>query len=91
MEKYLPLGSVVRLHGGEKNVMIYGRRQRQVDNGDEWDYVACLHPEGNIGEEFTYLFNHDQIDRIIFLGLTDEDEIAYAQYLAGLTEEASES
>lgn len=77
MDKYLPLGSVVLLKGGSKRIMIYGRKQIQVGTDTEWDYIACLFPEGNINEEYTYLFNHDQIERIIFLGLQDEEELYF--------------
>lgn len=74
MKKYLPLGSIVLLKNGTKRVMIYGRKQLQVGTDKEWDYIACLYPEGNISEEYMYLFNHDQIDKVFFVGYQDEDE-----------------
>lgn len=83
-EKYLPLGSVVLLHGGEKRVMIYGREQRSVDTGDMWDYIACLYPEGNISADYTFLFNHDQIARVFFIGFQDEDEFRFQGLLHGM-------
>lgn len=78
MEKYLPIGSVVLLKNGTKRVMIYGRKQIQVETGQEWDYLACLYPEGNINEEFMYLFNHDQIDKVYYLGYKDEEEVKFS-------------
>ena len=72
MEKYLPLGSVVTLKSGEKSIMIYGRRQAHAESGVLYDYVACLYPEGNLTDEFTYLFNHDKIDNVIFIGYSDD-------------------
>lgn len=77
MDKYLPLGSVVLLKGGKKRVLIYGRKQIQVGTEVEWDYISCLFPEGNINEEYTYLFNHDQIERVYFLGLQDDEELSF--------------
>lgn len=74
MKKYLPLGSIVLLKNGTKRVMIYGRKQLQMGTDKEWDYIACLYPEGNISEEYMYLFNHDQIDKVFFVGYQDEDE-----------------
>ena len=74
MDKYLPIGSVVLLKNGRKKIMIYGRKQMHVETGEEWDYLACLYPEGNINEEFIYLFNHDQIDKVYYLGYEDEEE-----------------
>ena len=74
MDKYLPIGSVVLLKNGRKKIMIYGRKQMHVETGEEWDYLACLYPEGIINEEFMYLFNHDQIDKVYYLGYEDEEE-----------------
>jgi hypothetical protein len=82
MDKYLPIGSVVLLNEGQKRVMIYGRKQQQLATGTVWDYVACLYPEGNVNDEFTFLFNHDQIDRVFFIGFQDEDEFAFQKKLA---------
>ena len=52
--------------------MIYGRKQTHADSGIEYDYVACLYPEGNISDDFTYLFNHDKIDKTLFTGYSDD-------------------
>ena len=79
MDKYLPIGSVVLLKNGRKKIMIYGRKQMQVETGEEWDYLACLYPEGNINEEFMYLFNHDQIDKVYYLGYEDEEEKRFVE------------
>ena len=51
-EKYLPIGSVVRLVNGTKKIMIFGRLQIQASSGQKWDYVACLYPEGNLNEKY---------------------------------------
>jgi hypothetical protein len=79
MDRYLPIGSVVLLKGGEKRVLIYGRKQRQLDTDTMWDYIACPYPEGNISQEYTYLFNHEQVERIYFLGFQDEEELQFAK------------
>jgi hypothetical protein len=79
MKKYLPIGSVVVLQNGSKRVMIYGRKQIQVGTQTEWDYIGCLYPEGNISEEYMYLFNHDQIDNVFFMGYQDEEEKAFIE------------
>ena len=78
MDKYLPIGSVVLLKNGRKKIMIYGRKQMHVETGEEWDYLACLYPEGNINEEFMYLFNHDQIDKVYYFGYKDEEEVKFS-------------
>ncbi|WP_226087963.1 DUF4176 domain-containing protein [Mesobacillus sp. S13] len=78
MDKYLPIGSVVLLNGGSKRIMIYGRKQKELNSDKVWDYIACLYPEGNLNEEYMYLFNHDQIEKVFFIGFQDEEEIEFA-------------
>jgi len=86
MDKYLPIGTVVLLHEGEKTIMIYGRMQHHGETNTVYDYVACLYPEGNIDNEYTYLFNHDQIREVVFLGYINEEE---AEFLTLLEEEGN--
>ncbi len=74
MKDYLPIGSIVLLKNATKKIMIYGRRQMAADTGEMFDYVACLYPEGNISDEYTLLFNHEQIDKVVFRGFSDEEE-----------------
>ena len=82
MKQYLPIGSVVLLKNGKKKVMIYGRRQRRiVDVDKEYDYLACLYPEGNIDENYMYLFDEDSIDEVVFRGYSDSEEEAFVQAL----------
>lgn len=82
MKDYLPLGSIVLLVNGEKRIMIYGRRQLAASNNEPFDYVACLYPEGNVNEEFTYLFNHEDIREVVHRGFTDEEDNEFLKYLA---------
>lgn len=84
MEKYLPIGTVVLLHEGEKTIMIYGRQQLHTETDAVFDYVACLYPEGNIDAEYTYLFNHDQIREVVHMGYINDDE---RDFLAFIEEE----
>ncbi len=82
VEKYLPIGTVVLLKGGQQRIMIYGRKQVDSGTKKEWDYAACLYPEGNISGNHAYLFNHDQIEKVFFIGFQDAEELAYAgEYL----------
>ncbi len=46
----------------------------KIGNNQEWDYIGCLYPEGNINEEYMYLFNHDQIDKVFHMGFEDDEE-----------------
>jgi hypothetical protein len=77
-EKYLPIGSVVLLQGGNRRLLVYGVQQRESIEADVvWDYLGCPFPEGHIDSKLTFLFNHEQIERVFFLGLQDEEEMAF--------------
>ena len=81
MDKYLPIGTVVLLHEGEKTIMIYGRMQHHGETNTVYDYVACLYPEGNIDEEYMFLFNHSQIREIVFMGYESEAEKEFLAFI----------
>lgn len=74
-DKLLPNGSVVRLREGTKKLVIYGRKQIMLtDPVRAYDYIGCLYPEGYINPDYTYVFNHADIEEVIFMGYTDEEE-----------------
>ncbi len=81
MKTYLPIGSIVILKNGQKKIMIYGRRQRRVTDEHEYDYIACLYPEGNINEDYMYLFNHEDIETVVYRGFSDAEEEAFVTKL----------
>ena len=70
----LPIGSIVLLKNGEKRLMIIGVKQSDVNaNGEEYDYLGVMYPEGHLGEGFQYLFNQEDIERIVFRGYEDAE------------------
>ncbi|PNV62332.1 hypothetical protein C0033_09495 [Clostridium sp. chh4-2] len=80
-KNYLPIGSVVLLKEGKKRLMIYGRRQLVKDGEKEYDYSACLYPEGMLNSKDVVLFNHDQIQMIYFIGFQDIEELHFRSLL----------
>ena len=73
-EKYLPLGTVVLLNGGTKRLMITGYCMKIKEKpGVVYDYSGCLYPEGTIKSDITSVFNHNQIQRIDYMGYTDPE------------------
>ena len=55
--------------------MIVGRMQLQGEEEKLWDYLGVLYPEGYLGNDYTFLFNNEDIDEVIFKGYSDlEDE-----------------
>ena len=61
--------------------MIYGRKQLAVDDSGEYDYIACLYPEGNINDDYNFLFNNEDIDEVIFKGYVDSEEEDFQKVL----------
>lgn len=85
IKNLLPIGSVVLLKGGEKRLMISGIKQiEDGGNGQEYDYMGVLYPEGHMGDQFQYLFNHEDIAETVFRGYEDEERQEFLDKLAKL-------
>ncbi len=74
MIKYYPIGTVVTLINGNTPLMIYGRKQIQGDTDTLWDYVGCLYPQGNLGDEYNIFFQNEEIEAVYHMGLMSEAE-----------------
>ena len=86
-EKYLPIGTVAMLSGGNKRVMITGFCAMEGgDSGKIWDYSGCMYPEGFLSSDQTCLFDHEQIEEIYHLGLVDEEETEFKKKLKEIIE-----
>ncbi|AQR93140.1 DUF4176 domain-containing protein [Clostridium saccharoperbutylacetonicum] len=84
MKKLLPIGSVVLLNDSDKKLMITGRLQREANdkNQTQWDYSACLYPQGHLSQESTLLFNQEQIERVYFIGFQDTEGLEYNEKIS---------
>lgn len=81
-EKYLPIGTVVLLKGGRKRAMITGFCSVAQENQEKiFDYSGCVYPEGYLSSNQVCLFDHDQIEKIFFLGFEDDEEKAFKDKL----------
>lgn len=91
-EKYLPIGTVVMLKGGEKRVMITGFTVITENDPEKmWDYSGCLFPEGLIRSNEVCLFNHEQIEQVYHLGLVDDEEKELKENLAKVIEQRNKT
>ncbi len=80
--KYLPIGSVVLLKGGKKRAMITGFCSVAQENQDKiYDYSGCVYPEGYLSSNQVCLFDHDQIEKIFFIGFEDDEEFRFKEKL----------
>ena len=81
-EKFLPIGTVVLLKGGRKRAMITGFCSVAQENQEKiYDYSGCVYPEGYLSSNQVCLFDHDQIDKIFFLGFEDDEEKVFKDKL----------
>jgi len=80
--KYLPIGSVVILNGGSKQIMINGYCQVAAERPDKmFDYRGCPFPEGILDDKGVALFDADQIKEVCFEGLKNDDSIDFLDRL----------
>lgn len=71
--KLLPIGTVVMLINGTKEVMITGfYTVSEKDQNNVFDYCGCMFPEGVISSNQNLLFNHKQISKIIYMGYDND-------------------
>ena len=73
IDDLLPIGSIVGIKDNEKKMMIFGVKQRVVDSDETYDYIGVMYPEGNLGPDYQYLFNKDQISEVFFVGYESEE------------------
>lgn len=81
-EKYLPIGTVCLLKDGKKKLMITGFCTVAQKDSKIYDYNACLYPEGILSTDQAIVFNHDQIDKIYYMGYSDKDEKSFKKSLS---------
>lgn len=77
-ERFLPIGSIVLLKGGTKELMITGycivsedalnNKAANPSNVRIYDYSACTYPEGFVRTDINILFDHENIEKVLFEG-----------------------
>lgn len=87
ISELLPIGSVVWLRDAKRPLMIYGIKQTDTDTQKEYDYIGVLYPEGNMGQETSFLFYHADIERVAFRGYEDEARTVFMNKLAQVYQE----
>lgn len=79
-KKLLPLGTIVYLKEGTAKLMIVGRGASFEDEeGQKFsDYVGVMYPNG-IDPQDALFFNHGDIDKVVFRGYSDEEELRFLE------------
>lgn len=81
-ERTLPVGSIVRLIGANKRIMILGYAKKGKEKADQiFDYAGCIYPEGFGGRDALIVFNHEDIERIYALGYQGEERFEFEKQL----------
>ena len=77
-ERFLPIGTIVMLKNGTKEVMItsYLVFSKEAASKNEkvemFEYGGCAYPEGILDTNTSLAFNHNQIDKIIHMGYIND-------------------
>lgn len=64
-----PIGTVVKIKDAVKKLMIVGILQ--CSESKEYDYMGLLYPEGYLTENHIFLFNHEDIEEVMYVGYMD--------------------
>lgn len=91
-DKFLPIGTVVMLKNGTKEVMITSYlvfpKGTEIQDGKEvkpkkkmYDYGGCTFPEGIINSDISLVFNHSQISKIIHMGYQNDSQTRFSALL----------
>lgn len=71
IKNLLPVGSVVLNKGADKKLVIIGILVET--NGIRNDYLAVTYPEGFLDAEHMYAFNHEDIQKVEFIGYMNSE------------------
>lgn len=91
-KKYLPVGSVVLLNNGKKPVVIMGykmvssnqhvyKNKEIVANNSVYDYSGVVYPEGMISSDVFCMFNHENINKVLFEGYVTDESNKWSEFL----------
>lgn len=81
VKELLPIGSVIWLKEAERPLMIFGIKQSNLDTNEEYDYIGVLYPEGNMGNDSQFLFQHKDIEKVVFRGYETVERDAFIERL----------
>lgn len=87
LEKFLPVGTIVKLKNKEKKIMITGFLQKSKAHKLRlYDYCGCPYPNGLLDTKENIYFDHTEIEKLYFLGYRDLEQTEYQQKLEGYIE-----
>lgn len=84
IKELLPVGSVVLLKEATKKLMIIGILPVSQKDNKNYEYLGVPYPEGYIGSNNNFLFNHKDINDIIFYGYTNPEREVFLEAMEAL-------
>ena len=85
----LSLGTVVCLENSDVKLMIIGRGSETIYQNERvyFDYTAVTIPRGLVKPDEIIFFNHDKVDKIIYEGYCDDEELNFKKEYAKIVQE----
>lgn len=91
--EYLPIGTIVLLKGGKKELMItsfcvfptgklYEEGKEVNSIGKVYDYGACTYPEGILNPEQIICFNKENIEKVCHMGYNTDEHAGFSKILS---------
>ena len=88
-KKLFPIGTVVLLKNAEKELMIIGILP--ISDNKKYDYLSVAYPEGYINDKYLFLFNHEDIAKVKYLGYMDSSYQVFRSGLNAVLEKENEA
>lgn len=86
--KYLPIGSVVKLKNSDNLIMITGYYSVEYESGIIiYEYSGCSYPEGLMVKHKCISFNHEDIENVVFKGYVNDDYLKVNSDLISIDED----
>lgn len=80
-DEFLPVGSVVRLKNAKRDVVVIGYTIVEENSVKVWDYMGCAYPVGVVASDQNLLFNRSDIDCVVFIGYSTEEDKKFRKQL----------
>lgn len=90
MKDLLPIGSVILPKEATKSLLIVGIMQADED-GNSYDYICVPFPEGYINAETFFLLNHEDVEKVYFVGCINAESQTYIQMIKNYEMEKANS
>lgn len=85
-KRLLPIGSIVTVDGAKKRLMIMGTHLNRADDDTLYDYVGVPYPEGYLGKDIMFLFMHEDVVDVSFVGFVNAETQLFEAYYQQMME-----